>query len=384
MERRAFTKPFGKLIKNKEEHLTFLPNNLPPSIKYDEGLSALISEASVQLGTLSGIGKLMPNPQLLIRPYLNREAVLSSKIEGTQASIQDIFRYMAGGMPERKERESKRVVEVVNYMHALEMCLHDVRKGAPIDRQMFKKAHRKLLQGVRGEELRPGEFRVVQNWIGKEGTTIEDATYVPPPTEYVNQLLGDLERFIQHPPGRIPVLVQCAMIHYMFEAIHPFHDGNGRIGRLLIPVLLAQRKLLDQPLLYLSAYLDNRKSEYYSLLLSVSQKNTWMEWIRFFLLGVIAQADDAVDNIRQLMALKAKYEQKLISRRASGSVTRLMEYFFSNPIISVPLASDHLQLTYPAAKNALESLKEMGILIEGNDKRRGKLFVAHEIMSVLR
>jgi Fic family protein len=384
MERRAFTKPFGKLIKNKDEHLTFLPNKLPPSIKYNEGLTALISEASIQLGTLSGIGKLMPNPQLLIRPYLNREAVLSSKIEGTQASIQDIFRYMAGGMPERKERESKRVVEVVNYMQASEMCLHDVRKGAPIDRQMFKKAHRKLLRGVRGEELQPGEFRAVQNWIGKPGTAIEDATYVPPPPEYVNQLLADLERFIQHPPGRISVLVQCAMIHYMFEAIHPFHDGNGRIGRLLIPVLLAQRKLLDQPLLYLSAYLDNRKSEYYSLLLSVSQKNTWMEWIRFFLRGVIAQAGDAVDNIRQLMALKAKYEQKLISKRASGSVTRLMEYFFSNPIISVPLAADHLQLTYPAAKNVLESLKEIGILVERNDKRRGKLFVAHEVMSVLR
>lgn len=383
MERKAFAKPFGKLIKNKEGHLAFLPNVLPPTINYDESLTALISEASLQLGNLSGIGKSIPNPHLLIRPYLTREAVLSSRIEGTQASILDVFRYKGGGMAGREEREEKRIIEVANYVDALEECLRDVRKGRRIDRRMFKGVHKKLMQGVRGEELQPGEFRTVQNWIGEEGTPIEDATYLPPPPEYIDQLLADLEHFIQNPPGRIPIVVQCAILHYLFEAIHPFRDGNGRIGRLLIPVLLAQRKVLEQPLLYLSVYIERNKPRYYSLLLSVSQRSTWVEWLRFFLYGVIAQANDAVDNIRQLVELKAKYDQKLSNKKASGSATRLVDYLFSNPITSIPTAAEYLEITYPPAKNALESLKEMGILSEQRDRQRGRMFIAHEIISIL-
>lgn len=264
------------------EQLTFLPEKLPPKINYDESLTALISEASIQLGNLSGIGKLIPNPNLLISPYLRREAVLSSKIEGTQASILDVFRLEAGGMMEEKERETKRVIEVVNYVQALNECLDYVQNGKQIDITMIKNAHKVLMNKVRGQELQPGEFRTVQNWIGIDGTKIDDATYVPPPSEYVDDRMDDLVKFIQDPPGRIPVIVQCAMIHYLFEAIHPFGDGNGRIGRLLIPVLLAQRKLLDQPLLYISAYLEQNKSRYTTLLLKVSQENSWVEWISFF------------------------------------------------------------------------------------------------------
>ena len=384
MEQSAFTKPFGKMVKNNEGHLTFIPDGLPPRISYDESLTALISEASLQLGNLSGIGKLIPNPRLLIRPYLRREAVLSSKIEGTQASILDVFRFEAGGMGKGKEAGEKRVAEVVNYVDALDACLHDVKKNdAQINLGMIKKAHKILMHDVRGQELQPGEFRKAQNWIGIEGTKIEDATYVPPPPEYVNELLLGLENFIQNPPGRISVLVQCAMLHYLFEAIHPFNDGNGRIGRLLIPVLLAQRRLLDQPLLYLSAYIERNKKEYYSLLLAVSQKSKWLEWIRFFLYGVIMQAGAAVNNIQQLMMLKGAYDQKLMSRKASGSVTRLVDYLFSNPVITIPSAADHLKINYPPAKNAVEYLKEMGILVEQKDIARGRMFVAHEIMAIL-
>lgn len=383
MERQAFTKPSGRLIKNKDGYLAFLPNNLPPAIKYDESLTALISEASLQLGNLSGIGKSIPNPHLLIRPYLTREAVLSSKIEGTQASILDVFRYEAGGVIGREEKEEKRITEVVNYVDALDECLKDVRNGAQIDIQMFRKAHKMMMRGVRGQEREPGQFRTVQNWIGVEGIRIEDATYVPPPPEYLNELLTGLEQFIHNPPGRIPALVQCAMIHYLFEAIHPFNDGNGRIGRLLIPVLLAQRKLLDQPVLYLSVYIERNKVEYYSLLLGVSQESKWTEWIRFFLLGVIAQAKDAVDNMQRLAVLKQIYERKLSNKKASGSATRLVEYLFSNPITTIPRAASYLQITYPPAKNALELLKEMGIVVEQSDRQRGRMFVAHEILSVL-
>lgn len=379
----AFTKPFGSLVKNKDDRLTFVPDNLPPRINYDESLTSLISEASIQLGNLSGIGKLAPNPRLLIRPYLRREAVLSSKIEGTQASIMDVFRFEAGDISGQKENEAKRITEVVNYVHALDECLDAVRKDVPIDLMMIKNAHKILMQNVRGEEIESGKFRTVQNWIGVEGTGIEDATYVPPAPEYLNDLLGSLEKFIQNPPGRISVLVQCAMMHYQFEAIHPFSDGNGRIGRLLISLLLAQRKVLDLPLLYLSAYIERNKLQYYSLLLKVSQESAWEEWLRFFLHGVIVQAGDAVNNIQRLMALKAAYDQKLRSKKASGSMTRITDYLFSNPIITIPKAAEYLDVTYPPAKNAVDKLKEMGILAEQNDRERGRIFVAKEIMAIL-
>ncbi|NOJ28256.1 MAG: cell filamentation protein Fic [Nitrososphaera sp.] len=360
-----------------------MPDNLPPRINYDESLTSLVSEASIQLSNLSGIGKLAPNPRLLIRPYLRREAVLSSKIEGTQASIVDVFRFEAGGISGQKENEAKRIMEVVNYVHALDECLDAVRKDAPIDLKMIKNAHKILMQNVRGEEIESGKFRIVQNWIGVEGTRIEDATYVPPAPEYLNDLLAGLEKFIQNPPGRISVLVQCAMMHYQFEAIHPFSDGNGRIGRLLISLLLAQRKVLDLPLLYLSAYIERNKLQYYSLLLKVSQQSAWEEWLRFFLYGVISQASDAVNSIQRLMALKAAYDQKLRSKKASGSMTRITDYLFSNPIITISKAAEYLDVTYPPAKNAVDKLKEMGILAEQNDRERGRIFVAKEIMDIL-
>lgn len=382
-EESAFKRPFGRLQKNKDGHLTFIPDRLPPHIDYGESLTALTAEASIQLGGLSGIGKLMPNPHLLIRPYLRLEAVLSSKIEGTQASIADVFRFEAGGMTAEKERETTRITEVMNYVNALGECLAAVKNGAPIDLQMMRNAHRILMQNVRGQHLEPGKFRTIQNWIGIEGTKIEDATYVPPAPEHLGQLLSDLEQFIQKPPGRIPVLIQCAIVHYQFEAIHPFGDGNGRIGRLLVPLLLAQRNVLELPLLYLSAYIERHKSQYYSLLLKVSQESAWDEWIRFFLHGVITQASDAISNIQRLMALKAAYEGKLLERHASGSVTRLMEFLFSNPLITIPAAAGYLKVTYPAAKNAVEKLEEMGVLTERDGKERGRIFVAQEIMDIL-
>lgn len=381
MKPSAFTQPFGRMAKNRDGHFTFIPRNLPPKINYDESLTSLISEASIQLGNLSGIGKLMPNPHLLIRPYLKREAVLSSKIEGTQASIMDVFRFEAGEV--EKDSEAKRTIEVVNYVRALNECLDAVGRGTQIDLQMIANAHKQLMRGVRGQELEPGKFRTMQNWIGVEGTMIEDATYVPPAPEHLGDLLAALEKFIQKPPGRISVLVQCAMVHYQFEAIHPFSDGNGRIGRLLIPLLLAQRKVLELPLLYISAYIERNKQEYYSLLLRVSQESAWEEWIRFFLHGVITQAGDAVSNIQRLMALKATYDQRLRAKKASGSMTRLADFLFSNPVITVPGAKKYLDITYPPAKRAIESLKEMGILAESNDKERGKMFVAKEILDIL-
>jgi Fic family protein len=383
MDKKAFKKPFGNLTKNKNGYFTFIPTNLPPEIDYDESLTALVSEASLQLGNLSGIGKLIPNPHLLISPYIRREAVLSSRIEGTQASILDVFRYEAEGKIDENEKDSKRITEVVNYIRALNECLDAVKNGKNIDIQMIKNAHRILMTGVRGQELNPGEVRDVQNWIGVPGTKIQDATYVPPPPEYIHELLKKLEEFINNTPGRIPVLIQCAMIHYQFEAIHPFKDGNGRIGRLLIPVLLSQRKLLDQPLLYLSVFIEQNKTEYYSLLQNISQNSDWIKWIKFFLHGVITQARDAVDNIQKLITLRKEYEKRLDARKASHSMSKIVDFLFSNPIITVSRAKNYVGITYHSAQNAILSLKEMGILQERGYKQRGRTFIAHEIMAIL-
>lgn len=380
----AFKNPNGKFVLNGEGYKTFLPHSLPPKINYDASLASLISEAHGQLGQLSGIGELLPNPDLLIRPYVTREAVLSSKIEGTQASIIDIFEFEAKArVGSEQNNRSKRVQEVVNYIHALDRCIKRVQKGESITLAMIKDAHKTLLHNVRGQERTPGEFRKVQNWIGPEGSKIEDAVYVPPSPKYLKETLEETEKFIQRTLERIPVLIQCALIHYQFEAIHPFADGNGRVGRLLLPLLLADRHLLSRPLLYLSAYFERNRTEYYRHLLSVSQNSTWSEWIRFFLTGVIQQASDAITNIRKLMELRSKYEEKLLVRKASGNVVRLMEYLFANPVVTIPSASSYLDLTYPAAKNTVEYLKEIGVLVEIGHRERNRLFRAQEILKIL-
>jgi Fic family protein len=383
MEISVFAKPSGKLVKNKESHITFLPDKLPPKIEYDSSIVTLLSEASIQLGRLSGIGTLIPNPHLLIRPYVLREAVLSSKIEGTQASILDVFRFQAGSFEGSKDAESKRIAEVVNYVTALDDCLTSVKKGNEIDLNMIRSAHHKLMENVRGQELAPGEFRTVQNWIGVPGTKIQDATYVPPRAENVIELLEDLVNFINNPTERIPVLLQCAIIHYQFEAIHPFGDGNGRIGRLLIPLLLQNRGLLSQPLLYISVYVEKNKTQYYNALLEVSKNSDWINWFKFFLMAVITQAKDASDNIQRLMNLQESYNKKLRSSKASASAMSLADYLFSNPIITIPTAATYLKITYPPAKKAIDRLVKLGILFEQNNRERNKTFVAREIIDIL-
>lgn len=382
METSTFSKPSGKLVKNKEGHLTFLPDRLPPKVSY-ESIVVLLSEANIQLGRLSGIGTLIPNPHLLIRPYVLREAVLSSKIEGTQASIMDVFRYNAGGIENSQERESKRITEVVNYVAAFDNCLADVKKGREIDLDMIKSAHKKLMENVRGQELAPGIFRTIQNWIGTPGTEIEDATYVPPRAEDVIELLDDLAAFINNPTGGIPVLLQCAIAHYQFEAIHPFGDGNGRIGRLLIPLMLQSRGILSQPLLYVSAYIEKNKNQYYNALLEVSKNSDWTNWFKFFLMAVVTQAKAASDNIQKLMNLRSEYDLKLRAAKASASAMRLADYLFSNPIVTIPTAASYLRVTYPPAKRAIERLVKLGIIVEPDKKERNRTFVATEILKIL-
>lgn len=381
MDESDFDNPSGAFHTDSASVKAFIPNDLPPDIDYGE-IIGLTTEAHTQLGILSGLGESIPNPDLLIAPYVRTEAVLSSKIEGTQASIVDIFRFDAQGKPKSYEATEKRIQEVVNYVDALDDCLAWVNSGEDIGLSMMEKAHHILLHDVRGQDRIPGKFRTVQNWIGPEGSAIDDARYVPPPAGMLNDLLAKMEGFIQNPPAGIPVLIQCALIHYQFEAIHPFADGNGRIGRLLIPLILADRGMLRRPFLYLSAYFERNRAAYYEHLLNVSAHGGWMEWIRFFLNGVIQQSQEAINSIKKLMELKSAYDKKLREKKASRSAIMLTERLFANPMTTISAASRYLDITYPPAKAAIMHLQEYGILKESGRQERNKTYVAREILEI--
>lgn len=382
MDKNAFSKPNGTFFLNKNGKETFLPNMLPPAVSYPIQLVSLISEAGMNIGKLAGIGKLLPNPHVLIGPYLRQEAVLSSRIEGTEASISDLFFYEAVGK-ESVDAVFKRVREVRNYVAALNAGLRAVETGQPIDMSLLKKLHRILLTGVRGQDRNPGEFRSVQNWIGKTGK-IQDATYVPPPPENLEKLLGNFAEFLSNPPNDMPVLVQCAVMHYQFEAVHPFADGNGRIGRLLITLLLCQKKVLPQPLLYPSAYFERNKTDYYSRLLSVSQRSEWEEWIAFFLNGVAAQAQEAIQNVERLLALKEHYDDVLRKSEATKNTHLLKDILFSNPYTTVKNATEYLNVSFVTAQKTIGILVDNGILEELSKQKRNRVFVAKGILHVLK
>src|SRR5437764_6784489 len=267
----------GRLVPTEGRQYAFEPSPAPRSIRLSVDTVYLLDGASRAVSTLAGVGETLPNPHLLIQPFVRREAVLSSRIEGTQASISDVFRFEATG----SSQGAGDVVEVFNYVAALELGL-ELLDALPICTRLTNRVHGRLLQGVRGQETRPGELRDTQVWIGAPGTPIEQARFVPPPPGSVPDLLADLERF-GNEDVIIPPLVHCAMAHYQFEAIHPYVDGNGRVGRLLITLFLRTRGILPTPLLYLSAYFERNRQEYYDRLRAVSTAGDWETWIRFFL-----------------------------------------------------------------------------------------------------
>jgi Fic family protein len=383
MDVKTFPKPNGKFLKNTDHNLTFLPNALPPLIEYEGEFVSLIADANLKLGQLSAIANILPNPKLLMRPYLNREAVLSSKIEGTQASEDDLFRYQAVGDIEKKTSARLRIYEVVNYVNAFEKSLDGIKRNKKIDLVLVKNSHAILMKGVRGGDKHPGEFRTIQNWIGSLGSEIEDARYVPPPAEYVKDMISNTLQFIQNTPKQIPLLVQCAMLHYQFEAIHPFADGNGRIGRLLISLFLTIKGVLSHPLLYLSAYFEKNRRQYWDKLLQVSQNSEWKEWIRFFLQAIIHQSEEATTNIQNLLALRTKYQDSLRQKHKTSAFV-LVDRLFSNPYITITNAKEHLGSSFPAAQRAIEVLIDLQILNKAPFKvGRNRIFVAPEIIKIV-
>jgi Fic family protein len=337
-----------------------------------------LAEAERAVGRLSGVGTTLPNPYLLINPFIRREAVLSSRIEGTQASLSDLLFFEAA--PSAPARVAD-VHEVANYVRALESGLEPERK-LPLSLRLIREMHRILMTGVGGSHLTPGEFRRSQNWIGPPGSKLDDAIVVPPPVPEMNAALDALEKHL-HDRSDLPALIRLALIHYQFEAIHPFLDGNGRIGRLLISLLLCEWRLLPSPLLYLSAFFEKRRQEYYHRLLAVSQKGEWESWVEFFLSGVAEQALDAVRRAARLSALRDEYHARLQRARASALLLKLVDGLFHHPAITVPGAARQLNVTQRAASQNVGKLVQAGILAEATGRARYRIFVANAIIRAI-
>jgi len=369
----------GRCIKVPTGYWAFIPQPLPPHIRYDTPLIHLLSEADRLLGELSGTGRLLANPYLLIDPYVRREAVSSSRIEGTQASLNDLFFF------EVSEKESIRapdVREVRNYVRAMEYGIERLR-DLPISVRLIGEIHGILMKGVRGDHAVPGEIRRSQNWIGPPGCSLQDATYVPPPAEEMKSALSDWEKYL-HADTDTPPLIQCALMHYQFEAIHPFLDGNGRIGRLLITFFLWERGLLTQPLLYISAFFDRFRDEYYARLLAVSKNGDWRSWIEFFLRGVINQSKDAISDARRIIELHEKYKQRLeATKKIPESAHRLIEELFSNPVLSISSMSKKWGIPFNSVKTGVLRLVSLDILREETGRKRNKLYIASELIELL-
>ena len=368
----------GKLIKTAQGYWAFVHNHLPPKLELSWKFVNQISEADRRLSELAGAARTLPNPHLLIEPFTRREAVLSSRIEGTVASLSDLMSYEALGVinPDRPD-----VMEVANYVTALE---HGLKRlvDIPVSTRLMRELHERLMRGTRGEHLTPGEFRRSQNWIGPPGCLLKDATFVPPPEAEMKEALSDLEKYI-HAGSHLPPLVRMALIHYQFEAIHPFLDGNGRIGRLLITLLLCAEGLLPQPLLYLSAFFERHRSQYYRHLLEVSQHGHWEEWIHFFLRGVSEQSVDALNRANQLQQLSQEYRQLLHGKRSSATLLQMADLLFKNPVLTPNAISQALNLTYVSAQKNIDKLVVAGILREVTGRKRGRIYVAQRVIEIL-
>jgi Fic family protein len=344
----------------------------------DLTLACRLSEADQALGELAGVGRRLPNPHLLIRPFIRREAVSSSRIEGTITRLDQLFLFEAE--PEHLSYPSD-VHEVSNYVRALEHGLGLLEK-MPLCLRLLRSVHNELLDGVRGGEKRPGEFRQCAVVIGRHGETFDKARFVPPHHSTLAVLLRDFERFLNK-PGDLPIVVQMALSHYQFEAIHPFMDGNGRVGRLLLTLLLCERKVLPQPLLYLSAFFEQNDEEYRDLLLKISRKGTWSEWIAFFARGVTEQARDAVARANKLLDLGRESHRKIAEVSRSNSSLRLMDELLASPYITINRAAEVAGLSFAAAQKNIKSLVRAGILREMTGQKRNRVFVADEILRLL-
>jgi len=381
METSEFKGAFGKLVQeeNKEhgKYYSFIPNKLPPKVEYTAQLVLALSKADSTLSKLSGAGLLLPNPNLLIVPYLKKEALSSSKIEGTRISLSDYFLSEAKGI----KKEDVEATEVGNYVRAVNYALNKI-KTENISVSLIREMHKILLKDVRGNELLPGNFRPVQNWIGPPNTKIQDATFVPPPKEEVERLIQETIDYL-NTQDDMPLLIKCALMHYQFETIHPFCDGNGRIGRALITLYLCKKNKISKPLLYASDYFEKHRREYYDILLMANKTGKFEEWIKFFLEAIKVQSEDALERTIRLENLREEYRKKMDKEKSHANLNGVIDSLFLNPFIQINQIAINLEVTYPTAKKIVDNLIKLQILKDVEGKERNKVYVAHEILNVI-
>jgi Fic family protein len=370
----------GAYVRQPEGYRAFIPVPLPPApaLRADDAETlGLLALAERNLGRLDGVTQILPNPDLFVAMYVRKEAVLSSQIEGTQASLEDVIEYEASEGQARGDAG-----EVVNYVSAMNYGLERLRE-LPLSLRLIREIHARLTEGVRGGSREPGQFRRSQNWIGPAGALLADAAFVPPPPHEINQALGDLERFIRE-DRQMPILIRSALVHAQFETIHPFLDGNGRIGRLLITFMLCHAGVLSRPLLYLSYYFKRLRSEYYERLQAVRDTGDWEGWVRFFLTGVAAVAGEAADTAAKIVAMQT--EHRAAVQRASKSQTplRLLDALYQRPVVWARAVAAMLDVSYRRARRAIQVLEGLGLLSAVPGRRRDRRFTYRPYVDLLR
>ena len=366
----------GRAIRTQGGFWAFIPNPLPPDIVWSPPLVSQLAEAERDLGRLAALAGAFPFPRLLIQPFIRSEAVLSSRIEGTRASLEDLYAYETAQLSFLEQTDDVR--EVHNYVRATDYSLERLNT-LPVSLRLIRELHAILLENVRGGALTPGEFRRSQNWVGPFGSTPLTAPYVSPPVDEMHAALDALEKFI-HADPQIPPLLRAGLIHYQFEAIHPFLDGNGRVGRLLIVLLLREWDMLPQPLLNLSAYIERYRQEYYDLLLAVSQRGAWEPWLIFFLRGISEQSRDSISRMDRLQAIRLGYQAIVDADRNPERMAAVVDFLFTRPILSIRQAAKGLGIPFITARNYIIKLEKAGVLREITGYARNRIYQADEIL----
>lgn len=367
----------GRTVAQATGYLAYVPAPLPPEppVQLDAEGVVLLSRADQALGRLEGIGMLLPNPDLFVGMYVRKEALLSSQIEGIDSTLDEVIRFEEGDEPAEGKR-LRDTAEVVNYVRALN---HGIRRLSelPLSLRLIREIHAELMRGVRGEGKAPGEFRVTQNWIGAKGADLSTASFVPPPVPEMNAALDNFEKFLherrEHPERpKYPVILECALVHAQFETIHPFLDGNGRLGRLLVALLLHERGILLKPLLYLSLYLKGNRLEYYDRLTAVRKNGDWEGWAKFFLKGVEQTGLEAVETARKVIAFR---EQAIRTASALGAnELKLVEFLFAHPLTDIQTVERHLGVVYNTAAALIRRLERAELLKETTGRQRNRVY----------
>lgn len=375
-----FTSPSGQLVPTIAKQRAFVPAPLPPLLDLNN-LQQLLSDADQKLGELRGIGRYLPNPFLLIRPLQRKEAIASSNIEGTYTSLSELLLFESGIEDHVRSTDTR---EVYNYIETLRVGFQELEK-IPISTRLLNLLHHRLLMGLprsRSGDFAPGQYRSEQNLIGKSKDILK-SRFNPPPPPYHHDCMSDLEKFInQDLPANLPPLIFLAIIHYQFETIHPYPDGNGRVGRILLPLALKKLGIMDEPLLYMSQYFEDNRDEYVDLLLCVSQRSEWNEWIGFFLRGVSVSCEKTINTIQKMRQLQENYQNMCHQARSSALLLKIVDTLFDRIAITVPQVKDLTSTSYTAALNNVNKLVSYGILSEYGFSMRPKFYFAKEIMDI--